>query len=106
MRPTRDVPTGPMKPEKYRTSVENNESLVVEDKIKWRTASGWTHWDLNPWKWTLEKETGLDYTFEGFISENNGSRNDGIPKLQGKKKFIRNFWRYRMINKPKIIRFM
>src|SRR5687768_14836587 len=39
-------------------------------------------------KWTMNKEDGLPYVFEDFIQENNGSRNDGIVKLQGLISFV------------------
>ena len=75
-----------MSSDKYRTSVKDEKSTEIEkeDKPMWQSISSWTHWDLNPWKWTLNKLDGVDYTFDDFISENNGSKNDGIVKLQGK----------------------
>eukprot|EP01126_Amoeba_proteus_P017948 TRINITY_DN188_c0_g1_i22.p1 TRINITY_DN188_c0_g1~~TRINITY_DN188_c0_g1_i22.p1 ORF type:complete len:243 (-),score=50.81 TRINITY_DN188_c0_g1_i22:105-833(-) len=107
MRPTRNVPIGKLKnPKTIRISVEGDEvaeigrgtivlqktrnvkadltlsTSVVADKLEWKTRSSWLHWDLNPWVWTSGDE-GIDYKFEEFIEENNGSRNDGNLKLQG-----------------------
>uniref|UniRef100_A0A6B2L909 Uncharacterized protein n=1 Tax=Arcella intermedia TaxID=1963864 RepID=A0A6B2L909_9EUKA len=84
MRPTRDVPDAALAPEKVRTSVAVGEGFegTLQDKPDWKTTSKWLHWDLNPFLWL--KEEGLDYQFLGdFIAENNGSKNNGLPKLQG-----------------------
>src|SRR5262245_26909877 len=39
-------------------------------------------------KWTMDKEDGLPYRFEDFVSENNGTKNDGLLKLQGVLSFV------------------
>ena len=83
MRPTRNVPIGQMDSNKYRTSVMDENCKEKEDKMHWKSVNGWTHWDLNPWAWTLNKSVGNDYIFDNFISENNGTKNDGTLKLQG-----------------------
>jgi hypothetical protein len=36
----------------------------------------------------MNKEDGLPYAFEDFISENNGTKNDGQLKLQGLVAFV------------------
>jgi len=88
MRPTKNVPNFKLEPDKCRTAAippENwsqIENRSLEDKDEWKSAEAWVHWDLNPWKWTGTSE-GLDYKFEEFICENNGSRNTGDLKLQG-----------------------
>eukprot|EP00027_Filamoeba_sp_ATCC50430_P014829 CAMPEP_0168567166 /NCGR_PEP_ID=MMETSP0413-20121227/14848_1 /TAXON_ID=136452 /ORGANISM="Filamoeba nolandi, Strain NC-AS-23-1" /LENGTH=413 /DNA_ID=CAMNT_0008599315 /DNA_START=169 /DNA_END=1407 /DNA_ORIENTATION=+ len=84
MRPTKNVPKGKIAPVECRTNVNvNNEEVEVEDKPEWRTNRAWTHWDLNPWKWTIDVENGRAYKYDNLISENNDSVNDGVPKLQG-----------------------
>eukprot|EP01126_Amoeba_proteus_P017957 TRINITY_DN188_c0_g1_i9.p1 TRINITY_DN188_c0_g1~~TRINITY_DN188_c0_g1_i9.p1 ORF type:complete len:253 (-),score=38.55 TRINITY_DN188_c0_g1_i9:679-1437(-) len=116
MRPTRNVPIGKLKnPKTIRISVEGDEvaeigrgtivlqktrnvkadltlsTSVVADKLEWKTRSSWLHWDLNPWVWTSGDE-GIDYKFEEFIEENNGSRNDGNLKLQVIRFFLLSFF--------------
>jgi len=85
MRPTKNVPMGKL-PEggKVRTEVnaETSPDLEAKDHPDWKTKKLWLHWDLNPWKWTGTQE-GVDYAFKDFITENNGSKNDGKGKLQG-----------------------
>lgn len=88
MRPTKNIPMGRLPECELRTSVALSDELKgtvdVVDKPEWKTISNWTHWDLNPWKWTLNKgEEGLPYVFEDFMMEDNGTKNEGIPKLQG-----------------------
>jgi len=87
MRPTRKIPNGKLSPVKTRTSVEllqsDSKDLQVDDKPDWKSASAWTHWDLNPWKWTMHKGEGDEYKFDNFITENNGVKNTGDLKLQG-----------------------
>ncbi|PRP81536.1 hypothetical protein PROFUN_10898 [Planoprotostelium fungivorum] len=70
MRPTVNVPT------------QKDGETILEDKPSWKSAAVWLHWDLNPWNWLLTGR-GKEYTFEGFITENNGSKNEGALKLQG-----------------------
>jgi len=78
MRPTINVPKG--KIDDNGIAIDANTPTMNRDE--WRTEEVWLHWDLNPWLWTGTKE-GEDYSFDGFISENNGSRNTGQRKLQG-----------------------
>jgi len=83
MRPTKQIPLAKLPHQEVRTSVEMKPSgILCSDQPGWETIEGWTHVDLNPWAWTLDMN-GKDYQFEDFISENNGSRNNGEPKLQG-----------------------
>jgi hypothetical protein len=104
MRPTKHVPWGKLKnPTVVRTTVEGEEAVeegavnaakrrkgkltapwtpTFVDKPEWKTNELWLHWDLNPWVWTSGTE-GVDYSFVDFITENNGSRNDGCGKVQG-----------------------
>jgi len=84
MRPTKNVPVGKLNPTITRTTVpiEENPELPCKDYPEWKTQSLWLHWDLNPWSWSGTSE-GIDYSFTSFITENNGSRNDGNRKLQG-----------------------
>jgi hypothetical protein len=84
MRPTVNVPLGNLPVQNCRISVENTPpGLPRQDFPEWKTRSLWLHWDLNPWIWT-HSHLGLDYEFNGFITENNGSRNSGgTIKLQG-----------------------
>ena len=66
-----------------RTSVEqHSKTAVLEDKPDWITKSRWLHWDMNPFHWTTTGE-GLDYEFNDFITENNGTKNTGEIKVQG-----------------------
>eukprot|EP01117_Protostelium_nocturnum_P008659 TRINITY_DN3109_c0_g1_i5.p1 TRINITY_DN3109_c0_g1~~TRINITY_DN3109_c0_g1_i5.p1 ORF type:complete len:324 (-),score=118.90 TRINITY_DN3109_c0_g1_i5:56-934(-) len=58
------------------------EKFELVDKPEWKTEKIWLHWDLNPWCWLITK-LGKDYKFENFITENNGSKNNGSLKLQG-----------------------
>jgi len=84
MRPTRRVPSESLPPTLLRVSVEVPEDVPVEDKPDWGSQPRWLHWDLNPFYWTSEKREGMDYEFIGdFISENNGTKNTGEPKVQG-----------------------
>jgi len=73
MRPTRNVPT---------EKIEEGKEIIREDRLDWKTVSNWLHWDLNPWHWTKTKK-GNEYEFYDFIVENNGSKNEGLRKLQG-----------------------
>jgi len=74
MRPTRNVPT---------KKIEDGKEIIKrEDRLEWKTFSSWLHWDLNPWHWTKTME-GQKYEFNDFIVENNGSKNEGLRKLQG-----------------------
>jgi len=88
MRPTQQIPLGKLKPVTQRTEVSATDLLEsdapIQNKDNWKTEKLWLHWDLNPWKWTGTQE-GLDYVFEHFIIENNGSRNSTGQdlKLQG-----------------------
>jgi len=84
LRPTKKIPNQALAPDPYRISVATGDSSIsVEDKPDWITNSRWLHWDLNPYYWTSTNK-GMDYEFSGdFISENNGSKNTGTPKLQG-----------------------
>jgi len=84
MRPTVNVPTGKLVPTEFRTSADakENPTLPLVDYPQWKTQKLWLHWDLNPWAWTSTFD-GVDYSFNGFITENNGSRNTGERKLQG-----------------------
>eukprot|EP01119_Soliformovum_irregulare_P023817 TRINITY_DN8400_c0_g1_i1.p1 TRINITY_DN8400_c0_g1~~TRINITY_DN8400_c0_g1_i1.p1 ORF type:complete len:373 (-),score=57.70 TRINITY_DN8400_c0_g1_i1:73-1191(-) len=82
LRPTRDVPNNSMDPISCRMDV-SSDAVEKSDHPEWKTQSAWTHWDLNPWMWTLNTRKGLEYAFEDFIVENNGTSNDGNLKLQG-----------------------
>lgn len=84
MRPTVNVPIGQLPPVPCRTSVTDvPEDIPRKDMPEWKTRPLWLHWDLNPWIWSQTQE-GLDYEFNGFITENNGTRNTGKTiKLQG-----------------------
>jgi len=97
MRPTVDVPLTKLPDEIHtnlRTSVKltdeliKNHSIQVQDRPEWKSITNWTHWDLNPWKWMFEKEQGLPYNYEIGCQEDNGTRNDGIVKLQGLVSFV------------------
>jgi len=84
MRPTVQVPTGklPENPSRRDAIAPPDWEGGFEDHENWRSASFWTHWDLNPWHWTGAAK-GLEYEFMDFITENNGSKNMGDPKIQG-----------------------
>jgi len=85
MRPTKNVPLAALPDKaKARTSAQltADTKIEVKDYPEWKTAEAWLHWDLNPWKWTGTTE-GNDYSFTNFITENNGSKNDGNVKVQG-----------------------
>eukprot|EP01119_Soliformovum_irregulare_P018642 TRINITY_DN5760_c0_g2_i1.p1 TRINITY_DN5760_c0_g2~~TRINITY_DN5760_c0_g2_i1.p1 ORF type:complete len:424 (-),score=122.18 TRINITY_DN5760_c0_g2_i1:99-1370(-) len=94
MRPTRNVPDGPIAQVDARSSVAltpdeiDQTGIKLQDHPEWKSASTWTHWDLNPWKWILEKEDGMPYYFDDWMSEYNGTKNDGIVKLQGLVSFV------------------
>jgi len=84
LRPTKNIPTKKMEHEDYRTTVEVDNTIPVVDKPEWESRSRWLHWDLNPFYWTAPDSKGYDYEFQGdFISENNGTKNNGERKLQG-----------------------
>jgi len=93
MRPTKGVKLCKLKPQKYRIDIgeplDEAEPAESMDQPEWKTFPLWLHWDLNPWLWTSSSE-GFDYEFMDFISENNGSRNDGKLKLQGILNFVDN----------------
>eukprot|EP01117_Protostelium_nocturnum_P017788 TRINITY_DN7301_c0_g1_i1.p1 TRINITY_DN7301_c0_g1~~TRINITY_DN7301_c0_g1_i1.p1 ORF type:complete len:368 (+),score=69.89 TRINITY_DN7301_c0_g1_i1:75-1178(+) len=61
--------------------VDMGGSTGSVDKPEWKSYKSWLHWDLNPWIWL--SGGGQEYEYSNFISENNGSKNDGLPKLQG-----------------------
>jgi len=81
MRPTKEVPEEKLENVRARVNTVG-ENLKRKDHPEWRTDASWMHWDLNPWKWTSSRQ-GKKYKFSNFISENNGSGNDGNKKLQG-----------------------
>jgi len=93
MRPTKNISVGKFSSEKTDrisgVDVENSQ-LPTKDFLHWKTKSQWLHWDLNPWIWSSSNE-GIKYKWEeDFIQENNGSGNDGEPKIQGLFNFVDN----------------
>eukprot|EP01090_Pellita_catalonica_P009558 TRINITY_DN20661_c0_g1_i1.p1 TRINITY_DN20661_c0_g1~~TRINITY_DN20661_c0_g1_i1.p1 ORF type:complete len:389 (+),score=66.94 TRINITY_DN20661_c0_g1_i1:41-1207(+) len=97
LRPTKNVPQKKF-PEQdqnvfLRTSTkslaeESADDLERKDFPEWKSKSRWLHWDLNPFCWAAGK--GLDYQFMNFISENNGTKFTGTPKVQGLLNFVDN----------------